>query len=125
DRRGLSLAPVPTEPPAALVPPQTPTEATLAAIWRDVLQLERVGIHDNFFEVGGHSLKATQLMAHVRQRFGVELAVQHGFSAPTINNMAAVVDDALLAQASSAQLNDLLDLLDGMDEESAQAALRA
>jgi natural product biosynthesis luciferase-like monooxygenase protein len=123
DRRGLVLAPAP-EPPAALVLPQTPTEATLAAIWRDVLQLERVGIHDNFFEIGGHSLKATQLMAHVRQRFGVELAVQHVFSAPTINNMAAVVDDALLAQASVAQLNQLLDLLDDMDEEAAQAALR-
>ena len=50
----------------AYVAPRTPVEGVLVGIWRDLLKLERVGIHDNFFISGGHSLLATRMMARLR-----------------------------------------------------------
>jgi amino acid adenylation domain-containing protein len=57
---------------AIYVPPRTPIEEQLAAVWREVLRVNRVGIHDNFFELGGHSLLATQVTARTRERFDIE-----------------------------------------------------
>ena len=60
-------------PAAPAVPPRDATEAALAAVWCEVLGVDRVGVHDNFFELGGHSLKAAQVVSRVRQRLGREL----------------------------------------------------
>jgi hypothetical protein len=51
--------------------PVTPTQVQLAALWSDVLRVERVGLRDNFFELGGHSLLATQVLSRVRAEFEV------------------------------------------------------
>ncbi|MUG92152.1 amino acid adenylation domain-containing protein [Scytonema sp. UIC 10036] len=75
----------------AFVAPETPTEEILAAIWTEVLGLERVGIYDNFFELGGHSLLATQLMSRVYNVFGVDLPLHSLFEAPTIAAFAQSV----------------------------------
>jgi thioesterase domain-containing protein len=64
----------------------------LAAIWADVLKLERVGRHDNFFDLGGHSLLAVKLKAMVRQRLGFELPQSIFFTQPTIAGLAAALD---------------------------------
>ncbi len=61
--------------------PRTPTEEVLAQIWAEVLGLERVGVEDNFFVLGGHSLLATQVIARVRESFGVEVPVRALFEA--------------------------------------------
>jgi arthrofactin-type cyclic lipopeptide synthetase C len=60
--------------------PQGETETTLAQIWAEVLQVERVGRHDHFFELGGHSLLAMRMVAQVRQRLGLELALADLFA---------------------------------------------
>ncbi|KYC40344.1 non-ribosomal peptide synthetase [Scytonema hofmannii PCC 7110] len=73
------------------VAPRTPTEEVLAAIWMQVLGLERVGIHDNFFELGGHSLLATQVISRLRQTFGAEISVQRLFETPTIAGLASAI----------------------------------
>jgi amino acid adenylation domain-containing protein len=58
----------------AYVAPRTPAEAAVCDIWAQVLGVERVGVEDDFFDLGGHSLRATQIMARVRQALGAELS---------------------------------------------------
>ncbi|WP_218080278.1 non-ribosomal peptide synthetase [Anthocerotibacter panamensis] len=69
--------------------PRTPVEELLVRLWAQVLGLPQVGIHDNFFALGGHSLLATQVIARVRETFGVEVPLRGLFEAPTIAAFAA------------------------------------
>ncbi len=73
------------------LPPRTPLEEGLAAIWRQALEVERFGVKDNFFELGGHSLVLTQVAWRVREAFGVELPLRALFDAPTIEGMARAI----------------------------------
>ncbi len=70
----------------------TPTEATLLEIWKDLLRLKQVTIQDNFFELGGHSLLATQMTSRVRDALGLELPLKSVFEAPTIAQLAPILD---------------------------------
>jgi amino acid adenylation domain-containing protein len=80
------------------VAPRSDAEQTLAQIWAEVLRLERVGIHDKFFEIGGHSLKATQVVSRIREVFDVELPLRRIFEQPTVAELASTVTDAILEQ---------------------------
>ncbi|MEG3958216.1 phosphopantetheine-binding protein [Microcoleus sp. herbarium2] len=102
---------------------QTPTEEEIAEIWTALLGLEKVGTNQNFFDLGGHSLMATQLISRVRSCFGVELALRDFFAAPTIQNLAELVEEEILANADSNQIDELLDLLEKSDGESAQTVM--
>ena len=77
DRRALP-APDQTRPDLkeTFVPPRTPEEKTIAEIWAEILKLEEVGIHDNFFDLGGDSLLASQVLSRVREAFHVELPLR-------------------------------------------------
>ncbi|MDP2626382.1 MAG: amino acid adenylation domain-containing protein, partial [Candidatus Rokubacteria bacterium] len=77
------------------VAPRTPVEEALAAIWADVVGLERVGAHDSFFELGGHSLLGTRVMARLRATFGVELPIRRLFEFPTVAGLASEIEAAL------------------------------
>ncbi|QUE90944.1 non-ribosomal peptide synthase/polyketide synthase [Pseudomonas sp. SCA2728.1_7] len=79
--------------------PQGETETTLAQIWAEVLQVERVGRHDHFFELGGHSLLAMRMVAQVRQRLGLELALADLFA----NAELAAVAECLAGAERSTQ----------------------
>ena len=96
----------------AFTEPQTPTEEEITEIWTALLGLEKVGTNQNFFDLGGHSLMATQLISRVRSCFGVELALCDFFAAPTIQNLAELVEENILANADYNQINELLDLLE-------------
>jgi amino acid adenylation domain-containing protein len=86
DRRAL---PAPGRPATTdFVVARTPDEAKLAALWCAVLGVERVGLHDHFFVLGGHSLRATRLTLQIREAFGVDLPVRAIFQAPTLAEQA-------------------------------------
>ncbi len=76
------------------VEPRTPSEEILAGIWRDVLGLEQVGIYDNFFDLGGHSLNATQVISLTRKAFGIELPLLSLFESLTIASLAKRIETA-------------------------------
>jgi len=93
DRRAL-LALRPARPTPAYVGPRSPTEQALAAIMAEVLELDRVSIHEDFFELGGNSLRAVQVIARVRKVLRVDLPVRSLFSEPTVSGLASEVDRA-------------------------------
>lgn len=90
DRKAL---PEPGHAERHYVAPRTVTESLIVAIWADVLSLPQVGVDDNFFQLGGHSLMATQVVSRLRQAFNVELPVRELFAAPTATALAVVVDE--------------------------------
>lgn len=87
------------------VAPQTETELKLANCWTELLGIERVGVHDNFFDVGGHSLIAVRLFRMIHKTFGVDLPISVLFRAPTIAACAALIDQEAPAHAE-APLNE-------------------
>jgi amino acid adenylation domain-containing protein len=108
--RGALPAPDTPGSRGTYVAPRTPAEERMAAIWAEVLGVERVGGEDNFFELGGHSLLATRVVSRMRSALQVELPVRALFEAPTVARLAAAVERA----EREATLR-LLDELEGMD----------
>jgi amino acid adenylation domain-containing protein len=76
------------------VAPETETQAQLAAIWCDLLKVEQVGLADNFFQLGGHSLLVMQVIARIRRAFEVEVPLLNLFENPTLAGMADEVEKA-------------------------------
>jgi acyl carrier protein len=72
--------------------PRTNVERKIAAIWRELLGVERVGIHDDFLALGGHSLLAIQLISRLRAEFQVALSMDTVFKAPTVAELAATIE---------------------------------
>jgi len=72
--------------------PRTPVEAGVAEIWAEVLRLERVGVHDDFFEAGGHSLLAARVVSRIREAFRAEVPLRALFEGPTPAKLAARVE---------------------------------
>jgi len=99
DRQALAALPI--ETPASArdgTIPRTPTEETLSAIWRELLGLESVGIEDDVFDLGAHSLMAMKALTRIRDAFDVNLALRNLFEHPTIAAFAAIIDGLLLAK---------------------------
>jgi acyl carrier protein len=91
--------------------PRTVVERRVAVIVAKLLQMQNVGATDNFFLLGGHSLLGTQLIASIRDNFGVELSLRSLFRAPTVAELSAEIENLLVAK------------LEAMSEEDAQRML--
>lgn len=94
--------------------PRTPLEHELAAIWQKVLGVEPVGVEDSFFDLGGDSLKAAQVVARLGDRCGVALPPAGLFAAPTVAAMALVIVQAQAEQAGQEEMERLLDEIEGL-----------
>jgi amino acid adenylation domain-containing protein len=117
DRKAL---PEPSQQPAgdAYVAPRSPLEEVLAGMWAELLGLERVGVRDDFFAIGGQSLLAAQLIAQVREIFPGELPLRALFAAPTVAGLAAALlhDPARREQVErTAEL--MLEIADASEED--------
>ncbi|MBY0463081.1 MAG: amino acid adenylation domain-containing protein, partial [Alphaproteobacteria bacterium] len=72
--------------------PQTALEQDLCYIWKDVLKLEKIGVHDNFFKLGGHSLLATQIISRIRDNYHIDIPLRSLFEQPTLATLSQIVD---------------------------------
>ncbi|HUK39933.1 MAG TPA: non-ribosomal peptide synthetase, partial [Candidatus Acidoferrales bacterium] len=90
------------------VAPRNSVELRLAPIWAEVLGLAQVGVFDNFFHLGGHSLAAMRVVSRVVQTFQLELPIKALFDSPTISEMASIITASSATRASDAELERML-----------------
>jgi surfactin family lipopeptide synthetase A len=102
------------------VAPRAPVEKELAQIWADVLCLDQVGIHDDFLELGGDSLVASQVISRVIKSFQLDLPVQALFQSPTVAEMAEVIAQNQAKKLSEEDLARILAELESLSEDQAQ-----
>jgi acyl carrier protein len=102
DVRGLP-APDAARPSLSVAyrPPYTETERAVTRIWAEVLGVDRLGVNDNFFDLGGHSLRAVEVIARVNEAFGVSLALHVLFAEPSVHRLALRVEEEVIAQVLS------------------------
>jgi len=75
----------------AYLEPQTELEKTIVQCWRELLNVERIGLNDDFFDLGGHSLLAAQFLSRLRDRVGIEVSLKTFFEASTVSGVAKSV----------------------------------
>jgi natural product biosynthesis luciferase-like monooxygenase protein len=104
NRRALP-APEPSRPDLteAFVAPRTPDERRVAAIWSDVLGMERLGVNDRFSDVGGDSLTAVQIAARIGEEFDVNLPLHAFFQAPTVASLAGEIQRLVAERVTSSR----------------------
>ena len=88
-----------------------------------MLSVEQVGIHDRFFDVGGHSLSATQVVSQVIKQFQIEVPLQSLFESPTVAEMAAVITEHQTRKIAKPELERILVELESISEEKASQIL--
>lgn len=119
EKLGLTASdPEAERPPYAA--PRTLVEETLAGIWEEVLGITPVGIYDNFFQLGGDSILAGQIVNRVRVALQVELSFLVFFQQPTIANMAVIITQKQAEAMDSDEMAAILAELEALTEEEAQ-----
>ncbi len=96
----------------ALLRPRTPVERRLTNLWAEVLGLDAPGVHDEFFAVGGNSIRGIRLLARIRDTFQVDLGLEDLLARPTIAALAAVVEERVLVRLESMSEEEALRLLE-------------
>jgi acyl carrier protein len=109
----------------AYVQPQGKIEEFLAQVWEKALNVRPVGIHDNFFDVGGHSLAASRVVSQVIKHFQLHIPLQSLFEAPTIARMAALITAHQGNRLKDDELESILDELASLSDDEAQRMLAA
>ena len=103
--------------------PQTPVEENLVKTWSEVLNLNQVGIHDNFLELGGDSLQASQIISRVINDFKLELPLRSLFEAPTVAEMALVIVQTLAQKANQQKIEEMLTELESISDKQVEQDL--
>ncbi len=98
------------------VAPRTPAEEMLAAIWAEVLKLDRIGSNDNFFELGGHSLLAIKMIVRISEKVAAEVPLITIFGNPKLSSFAAVLDQVLLEKGLTTSITPEEPSLDDIEE---------
>ncbi|MEL6438037.1 MAG: amino acid adenylation domain-containing protein [Cyanobacteria bacterium J06621_8] len=103
---------------ATFVAPQTDTEKAIAEIWSEVLGIEQVGTHHNFFQLGGHSLLVTQAVSRIRETFQTELSMRQFFDAPTVAGLTTIIAQNLAMETEEEVLAAMLAELEQLPEST-------
>jgi acyl-coenzyme A synthetase/AMP-(fatty) acid ligase len=119
DRRALTHIVNDAEPLA----PRTPVEHAIARLWQELLGLEEIGVDDNFFTIGGHSLVAMRLLSRIKDTFQLDLALAEFVESPTISGQALAVTAGLLAQLEDGERSAMINEILTMSEDKVETAL--
>jgi amino acid adenylation domain-containing protein len=103
--------------------PRTPTERRLAELWAESLRVDRVGVHETFLELGGHSIVAVQLIVRIREAFEVDLPMTALFETPTVAEMSARIVDLKRRRPEAASLEEMLASLEELSDDEVRARL--
>lgn len=95
------------------VAPRNDIERALAAKFQELLKVDRVGAHDSFFDLGGHSLVATRLIAQISELYPVDLSLRSLFESPTVAELGALIVGSLAEHADEADLAEVLASMEG------------
>jgi acyl carrier protein len=106
------------------VPPKSQVEMELAEIWCEALSLDQVGIHDNFFDLGGHSLAVNRVVSRVIKAFQLELPVKALFESPTVAKMAKIITLNQARTASPQVLEHMLSEIEALSDDEAGRRLQ-
>jgi amino acid adenylation domain-containing protein len=110
-------------PEDTYIAPRTPTEEFIATMWKNLLGVPKVGTQDNFFQLGGHSLLATQVVSRLRHAYRVEVPLQHVFDAPTLGELALIVEQLRASQLAGDEISKLIAEIKDMPPELLQNEL--
>lgn len=110
---------------STFIAPRTPIEERLANMVASLLALDRVSVEDNFFLLGGHSLLGTQLIARIRDAFGVELSLHALFDAPTVSQLSTRIEDLLMEKLQAMSEEEAERLLSQITPPTANSPERA
>ena len=105
------------------VAPRDEVEEQIAAIWRQLLGIQQVGVDDDFLDLGGHSLLATQLIARIRSRMQVNVSLEDVFRGPTVAELARLVGERMAAPASGEAVDAIRARVSQMSPEERQRLL--
>ncbi len=123
--RGALPPPSQTRPELerSFLAPRTPSERLLTAIWAQILKLDKIGVRDNFFDLGGHSLIATQIVSRIRETFQIQLPLRSLFEKPTIAELAELINEERSRKMDSADMSRILTELESMSDDEAQRSV--
>jgi len=111
---------------AEYVAPRNEIETKIVEIWEEVLDLERIGIEDNLFELGGDSIKAIQILSRMREEFEVDIPMSVLFEgALTVAGLAVAVEDSLLSGFDEDLIAEELKAIENLSDEEIEELLRA
>ena len=102
------------------IAPRTPLERDLAAIWRETLKLEQVGMDEDFFDIGGHSLSAMRIVVRIRSVLNMDVPVACLFQNPTIETLSAAMDWMRSSQDNPEDVLRLLEEIEAMPASIAE-----
>ena len=109
----------------AYLAPRTATERVVAAVWADVLDLDRVGVHDDFFALGGHSLLSTRVLVRVREAFQVDVPLHRIFKDPTVAGLSLALLELSGRPETIERTAELLLELGDLGDEQIEQAMRS
>jgi acyl carrier protein len=122
DRRALPAPERRRDDVSLCVPPRNGIEAAIADVWRELLGLPELGVHDDFFDLGGHSLLGTRVLSRLRGAFGIDLPAAALFRAPTVARLATLV---VQRRAEGEGVAELLAAVEGLSDDEVQLRLTA
>jgi amino acid adenylation domain-containing protein len=91
------------------LPPNTETEKKLVVLWKEILEVEHIGLKDNFFDLGGHSLSATKLVSSIQKEFSIKLSLNKIFETPILEDQSRLIENVQIVSQHNSSLDEKIE----------------